>query len=226
MKQLCGILTILFFLFAAISYSGTRQTTRIDKEHTPAVHVEMKNLTCHFTPSVAAHVIWLDGQVVATKAGEIPTFDDPPSFALQVQNAKISIAADALGGVMNQHVFEGSDAPLSHLAVEARGDLLHITGRLRDKGDIPFSMDGMLSTTGDGNIPIHSEKISALHIPVKGMMDLIGLKISNLVNVKKLQGIQADGDDLILDVEKILPLPQIRGRIARLQIEGNQIVET
>jgi hypothetical protein len=226
MKQLCGILTILFFLFAAITYSGTRPTTRIDKEHAPAVHVEMKNLTYHFTPSVAAHVIWLDGQLVATKPGEIPTFDDPPSFALQVQNAKISIAADALGGVMNQHVFDGSEAPLSHLAVEARGDLLHITGRLHDKGDIPFSMDGTLSTTRDGNIRIHSEKISALHIPVKGMMDLIGLKISNLVNAKKLQGIQADGDDLILDVEKILPPPQIRGRIAHVQIEGNQIVET
>jgi hypothetical protein len=222
-KQLCESFAAIVLAGVGLSCPTMLAQGRSDNGHT---RVEMKNIAYHFTPTVSGHVIWLDGQLAGTKPGQIPAFDDFSSFALQVQNAKMSIPADNLGGLMNQDIFDGPDAPLTHLAVGSRGDLLHITGRLHNRGDIPFSMDGMLSATSDGNIRIHAEKISALHIPVKGIMDLFGVKISDLMAEKKLQGIVADGDDLILDVEKILPPPQIRGRITRVQIEGNQIVAT
>jgi hypothetical protein len=217
---------MLFCAVLAASQVSIPARAQPDNERRASVQVEMKNVMYHFTPTVAALLVWLNGQLVATKQGEIPSFDAPSSFALQVSDARISIAAHALGGLMNDHLFDRPDAPLTHLAVEARGGLLHVTGRLHSRGDIPFSMDGALSTTPDGNIRIHAQKISAAHIPIRGLLDLIGLKVSDLLDATRLAALHAEGDDLILDVEKILPPPQIRGRIARVQVEGDQIVET
>jgi len=65
----------------------------------------------------------------------------------------------------------------------------------------------------------------AAHLPVKGLMDLLGIDMARMVNAKKIAGVSADKDDLILNPEQIFPPPQIRGRIIAIRIPGNQIVQ-
>jgi hypothetical protein len=67
--------------------------------------------------------------------------------------------------------------------------------------------------------------VKAAHLPVKGLMDLLGLKIADLINTKKLRGVRSEENDLILDPEQILPPPHIEGRITSVRIQGNEIVQ-
>jgi hypothetical protein len=93
--------------------------------------------------------------------------------------------------------------------------VLTVKGRLHSKGDLPFESEGSLSATDDGEIRIHIQRIKAAHLPVKGIMDLLGVKIANLISTKKVRGIRVDGDDVLIDVEQILPPPRIEGYLAR-----------
>ena len=50
--------------------------------------------------------------------------------------------------------------------------------------------------------------------------------MADLINTKKIHGIRADGDNLILNTEKVLPPPHIHGKISSVRVQGNDIVET
>ena len=98
-------------------------------------------------------------------------------------------------------------------------------GKLHDKGDIPFSTEGILIPTADGKLRLHSEKIKAMHLPVKGLMDLFGIELGGLIKEGKVPGVETQEDDLILDLEQILPPPHIEGKVVSVRIEGDNIIQ-
>ena len=210
----------------ATATAGNAQKN-VATEHRPdAVRVEMRNVTYHFTDSISVHISRLEGQLIPTTAGTIPVFDDKNSFVLAIGSAEISIATDVMSNVLNQDVFAASDAPLKQIEVGSAGNALRIKGKLHSKGDIPFEMVGKMSVTPEGEIRIHPERIKAGHLPVKGLMDLLGVKISNLISTKKVRGVRTEGDDLVLNPEQILPPPQIQGRLTNIRVNGNQIIQS
>jgi hypothetical protein len=46
-----------------------------------------------------------------------------------------------------------------------------------------------------------------------------------MINAKKIQGVSADKDDLILNPEEILPPPRIKGRVSAVRVQGNEIIQ-
>jgi hypothetical protein len=86
-------------------------------------------------------------------------------------------------------------------------------------------MEGILSPTPDGKLRLHSEKIKALHVPVKGLIDLFGIDLGGSIKEGKVPGIEAQADDLILNLEQILPPPHIEGKVASVRIEGERIIQ-
>ena len=60
---------------------------------------------------------------------------------------------------------------------------------------------------------------------MKGLLDLLGLDLANLINTKKVQGVSTDKDDLILNPQEILPPPHIRGAVTAVRLQGNEIVQ-
>src|SRR5262249_21294124 len=147
------------------------------------------------------------------------------SFILEIDSATIGVTTDALTHVLNEYVFAAKDAPLKDLTVSSEGDRIKIKGKLADKGNIPFETESEIQATPDGKIRLHSKHIKAAHLPVKGMMDLFGVKLANLINTKKVSGVSAEKDDIILDPEQILPPPQIRGKLTDIKIENGQIIQ-
>ncbi len=189
------------------------------------VGVEMRNIAYHFTGGIAVGIPWLRGALVPSRQGEIPVFDDKHSFELRIDAAEIHMSLVSLGNVLNQQVFAAPDAPLKQLSVQSEAGRLKIKGKLHNRGDVGFEMTGSLSATPDGKMRLHAEKVRALHLPVKGLLDLFGVKIADLVHTSKVRGIRAEGDDLILDLEQMLPPPQIRGRVVSVEVRGNEIVQ-
>jgi hypothetical protein len=192
-------------------------------ESSRAVSAEMQNVMYHFTETIAVHIFQLQGKLVPRK--EIPVFDDKDSFILAIDSATISMSTDALAHVLNDYVFAGKDAPLKDLEISTDGNELKIKGKLAQKGDVSFEVVGDVEATPEGKIRLHARHIKAAHLPVKGILDLFGVKLADLINTKKVKGVSTEKDDVILDPEEILPPPQIQGKVTSVRMENGQIVQ-
>jgi hypothetical protein len=224
----CG----LAFLFTAVA-CGAQQTQKQSSPPNAAsagkpsngsgdVNAAMRNVNYHLTDKIMVHIVSLNGKLTP-KPDQMVVFDDRQSFGIDVDSAKVTLSTTSLTNDLNGYVFAKPDAPLKKLAATIEGDQLTVKGLLASKGGIPFSTTGTLAVTPEGMIRVHTTKVEALHLPVKGLMDMLGLDSAKLVNTNKVQGVSVDKDDLILDPQVILPPPQLRGRLTSIKIENGQI---
>lgn len=184
------------------------------------VLVEMKNVDFHLTDKIVIHIASLEGKLAAAP-GQIPVFDDKRSFSVDASSADVAVSTQALTNDLNDFVFAKPDAPVKKLRVTTQGNELVIKGLLASKRNLPFESDGVPEVTADGMIRVHTVSLKTLRVPVKGLIDKLGLHTSALLNTQKVDGVTVDGDDLILDPQKILPPPHIRGRLAWARVNGN-----
>lgn len=189
------------------------------------IHAEMRNVIYHYTEPISVHIAYLKGELHPTQPGSLPFFDDANSFTLSIESARISITTAALANIMNQYALAAPDAPIKGLIITPSAGKLKIKGRLHSKGDLPFESEGSLSVTPDGEIRIHTEKLKAGHLPVKGLMDLVGESIAKLIDTRKISGLRADKDDLLINPAELFPPPHIHGRLRAISIVGNEIVQ-
>jgi hypothetical protein len=185
----------------------------------------MSNVTFRFSETVAVEIKSLNGVLVPLGKNEFPVFDDKDSFNLRISTAEIAIASSNLANVLNSNVFARPHSPLTELSISVEKGHLKVKGKLHDKGDIPFETEGILIPTADGKLRLHNEKIKAMHVQVKGLMDLFGVDLGELMKEGKVPGVRAQEDDLIIDLEQILPPPHIEGKVVSVRIEGDKIIQ-
>lgn len=188
--------------------------------------IEMANVDLYLDPDLVLHVRHLEGDFLSTRDGQPPWFDDKLSFLVSIDSAEIAVGTDSMSHALNRYVFDGPDAPIKDLELSTEGDKVKQKGTMRKGIPIPFETIGTLAATEDGKIRIHTEKIKAAHLPVKGLMETFGVEMANVINTRKTKGISVEGDDLILDPSQMLPPPKMRGKVTSVRIEGNQIVQT
>jgi len=190
-----------------------------------SVDVQMRNVMYHFSGNVAVHIYSLDGQLIPL-GNELPIFDDKNSFKIQITSAVIAITPESLANVLNSYVFLRQDAPLKSISIriDSSGHL-KVKGKLHSKGDIPFETEGVVTPTSEGKIRLHAQKIKALHLPVKGLMDVLGIELADLIKTGKVRGIEVEKDDLILDPGSLLPPPHISGKVTDVKTRSGQIVQ-
>lgn len=184
----------------------------------------MVNVNIHLDPALVLRIRHLEGQFLPTRKGQPPTFDDNLSYIVAIDSAEVGVSMASMTHAMNTYVFNEPDAPLKNLRLSAEGSEIRQTGTIK-KG-IPFEMVGTMSATPEGKIRIHATKLKAAHLPVKGLMKLLGLDMAKLINTRNTRGISVDDNDIILDPALMLPPPKMRGRIAAVRIEGDEIIQT
>jgi hypothetical protein len=198
------------------------------EQTTPAssrgVKTEMRNVLFHLTDKAAARLETLSGELWPVGKNEMPVFDDKTSFEVRVSSGKVSITPEALSSILNDYVFAKKEAPLKDLSVSIDKGQLVIKGKLHSKGDIPFETKGTVSTTPDGRLRVHTERVKALHVPVKGVMGVFGIELADVVNTSKIDGLDTDKNDLVMDLGMLLPPPHIKGKVTAVKIEKNTIV--
>ncbi|HET9791333.1 MAG TPA: hypothetical protein VFR08_08525 [Candidatus Angelobacter sp.] len=190
------------------------------------VQVQMNNVMYHVGGNAVVHLRRVGGELVPTKADGIPVFDDKNSFSLRLAAAEMAISPQSMASVLNQYVFSGKDSPIREVSITLENNLMKVKGKLHNKADISFETDSSVSVTADGKIRLHAEKIRALHLPAKGLMDLFGVEIADLIKNGKVSGVTAEKDDLIIDPEKVFPPPKIQGRVSAVQLSNGNIVLT
>jgi len=191
-----------------------------------SVKAQMRNVKFRFSESVSVQIRALSGALAPVGEHPFPVMDDKDSFKIHIDSADILISPRDLGEVLNAYVFAKPKSPVGGVSISIENGQLKVKGKLRDKGGIPFETVGTLSATSDGKVRLHGDKIKALHVPVKGLMEAFGVEIDDLIKNGKIPGVVAEENDLILDLEQVLPPPHIEGAVTAIHIEGNSIATT
>jgi len=190
------------------------------------VKAEIRNVLFHLTDRAEAKLESVSGELWPVGKYELVVFDDKTSFEMRVTDGTVSIRPEALADVMNNYVFARSDAPLKDISIAIKNDQLVIRGKLHSKGDVPFETAGTLSAEPDGRLRMNTEKLKAMHVPVKGVMGLFGVDLAKIINTTKIAGMDTDKNDLLLDLGELLPPPHIRGKLNGVRLSNNAIVTT
>ncbi len=86
-------------------------------------------------------------------------------------------------------------------------------------------MRATVAATPDGRLRLHPTSIKAAGFVSKRVLDFFGLELENLVKMKDVTGVTVDGDDLLLEPQRLLPPPRIRGRLTRAWIENGVVMQ-
>ena len=189
-----------------------------------AIHcgIEMRNLLLRVADGVVLQVAALDGEFVSHSAGQPPVFDDPNSYTLRVKSADMQLDGPSLTNLFQQSA-KAHPSPLSDVKITIEGGQLKADGKLKKGVTVPFSMTATVAATPDGMLRLHSTKLKAVGVPVKGLFDLLGLKVDDLMKMPPGSGLRADGDDLLMDAAAMLPPPRTEGKLQRAEIAGSRL---
>jgi hypothetical protein len=183
------------------SYFLCAQQASSENARTQPVEIEIRNVNFRIDQSIVLEIRRLRGEMVPTIASEPASFDDKNSFVTRIVSAEIAISTQSMSDLLNRYAFAYPDAPLKNLVLTAE------KGRIRQKGtihkgvDLPFEATGSLDTTADGQVRFHADKISSARLPV-------------------------EGDDILMDVNRLIPPPRIEGKVTSVRVEGDRIIQT
>jgi len=189
------------------------------------VHIEMRNVRLHVAPGVTLDVTHICGVMISRTQGAPPVFDDQRSYILELESAAMSMSMESLQTLMNNHVFTYDRSPLKGIKVTADGDRIKMSGTLHKGIDVPFSTRAAVLASPDGRLQMQTQSMKALGIPSKGLLDLFGLKLDDLVDLKSRRGIEVNGNDILIAPGQVLPPPEIRGRLSKVTLDGGRLVQ-
>jgi hypothetical protein len=166
----------------------------------------------------------LSGHLVSTGTGP-PVFDNVRSYVVDIDAARVTMTPASLTNLMNNHVFAASNAPIKNITIGIEGQELTQSGTLKKGIAVPFTIRAAVAATSDGRIRLHPTAIKAAGFVSKRILDFFGVELDNLVKMKDVSGVEVDGDDLVLDPQRLLPPPRIRGRVSRAWIENGMLAQ-
>lgn len=179
------------------------------------------NILLRKGPDFRIYIRWISGEMLRTNPRVTPSFDDPDSFVLEIRKGVVRANIGDLAHYLN--VSSLSDAPLRNISVIPDGDQLKVRGTAHKVIPIPVELEGQLSSTPDGRVKFHVSKISALKIPLKGLLGGFHIELSDLVHSTKAPGIEVAGNDVLFNTTIVLPPPHIRGELTALNVKPPDI---
>ncbi len=186
----------------------------------------MKGVNFRIAPDVVLEVHLLRGELEPTHEGKPPWFDDSTTFNIKIDQAEVAVSPASMAAAMNRYVFNGPNAPVKDVEIKIENGHLVQSSTLNKKIPIRATLEGDLSVTPEGDIRFHPTKIKAGDLPVKGLLNLFDLELSELIKPQESKGVKVVENDLILDPERLLPPPRMKGQVTAVRLEGDRIVQT
>jgi hypothetical protein len=98
------------------------------------------------------------------------------------------------------------------------------TGSLHKGINVPFTMRATVAVMPDGRLRLHPTSLKAAGFLGQRVLDFFGLELERLVKTKPESGLTVEGDDLVLDPERMMPPPQIRGHVTSVWLRNGSLV--
>lgn len=188
--------------------------------------IEMSNVLFRYSPSLAVLIVRLRGSLIPTPGHTVPSFNDPTSFTVATGAAEMRMTTTELQSLMNSWLLRSSKAQLKNLRITAQGNRLLIHGTMKKGLHIPFDATADPGLTADNRIRFTVQQVKTAHLPLKGLMDSLGLSLDDLISQNGLHGMSIDKDSILIDPQTAFPPPQIRARITGIRIAGQSVVLT
>jgi hypothetical protein len=181
------------------------------------------NLMLRKGPDFRIYVRWLRGQMTRAHRNVNPSFDDPDSFFLDIKTGVLRANIGDIAHFLNTD--GAANSPLKNIALSGNEDQVKLTGTLHKVIPVPIELDGTITVVPDNRIQLHVTKISALKIPLKGLLGAFHVSVSDLFQSGSVPGIQVTGNDLFFDTQILLPPPHIRGQLTKVHIVNPDLEE-
>jgi hypothetical protein len=197
--------------------SDTLSTTDsvISSSESAPTSVYAHNLKLRKGANFRIYVRWLRGQMVRTRHNLNPSFDDPESFVLEVKAGVIRANVGDISYFLN--AVGSATSPLKNITLSGDGDQIKLQGTLHKIIPLPIELIGKIAAIPDGRIQIRVQKLSVLKIPMKGLLGAVHIGISDLLP-DGIPGVQVTDNDILVDTQKLLPAPHIRGQLTSVRI--------
>jgi hypothetical protein len=192
-----------------------------NEPHLTQTRIHAHNLLLRKGPNFRVYVRWLDGQLARTRRNANPSFDDPDSFYLDIQTGVLRANIGDIGNFLNTGL---SDSPLQHVTLSADGDRLKMTGTVRKVVPLPVQLIGEVSATSENRVRVHVTKLDVLKVPLKGLLGIFKVSLADLFK-QRMDGVEVSGNDVLLDTQKLLPPPHIRGKLTNVHVVSPDIEE-
>lgn len=190
-----------------------------------AVRASMRRVHYRIFHDVALEIGFLQGGLTPTRVGRPVSFDDPGSFNIAIDTARITLDTADLSGLLNQFVFRYHGAAIRDLHAETQDGRLRLHGKIHKLLSLPFTIVASVRVTPDGLIRLHPDQVQVLGIGVKGLLGALSVELDDLIQSNRLHGVTVAGNELALDPTELLPPPRIRGRLQALLIEPAAVVQ-
>ena len=186
-------------------------------------NVYAHNLMLRKGPDFRIYVRWLRGQMVPTSRTVNPSFDDPESFFLDVKTGVIRANMGDLNNFLNATAIP--DSPVKNINLTGDGNQVKLRGTLHKVISLPIELTGTIAALPDNRIQLHITKLSALKIPLTGILGGLKITVSDLFHPQGASGIQVSDNDVFFDTQKLVPPPHIRGQLTSVRIINPDLEE-
>ncbi len=229
-KLLAGAMALVSLLASGCGQTPTAPPT--DKGDKIVMKIPQGRVTGFYTKNVIYRVdedivigmpnMNADIQVYEPNQPFIPANRD--DYVVRVHTADFVIEEDDMAKIFNKYELTYPGCPLSDLSIEAKQGKLKMSGTMRKGIPLPFEMEGSLRPNGKGQVVLTPDSVKSAGIPVKGLMNLIGLEVANLMNSRPNGGMKIDGNDIIIYPDKLLPAPAINGFVSGVRVEPGKVI--
>ena len=179
-------------------------------------NVYAHNVMLRKGPHFRIYVRWLRGEMIPSSRNIHPSFDQPDSFVLNIMTGDVHVNVGDLNNYLNTGAIASS--PLTKIHITGNGNQVKVDGTLHKVIPIPVELVGTIAATPDSRVQLHVVKLSALKIPLKGLLGDFHLKLADLFHPQGVTGIQVVGNDIFFDTEQLFPPPHIRGQLTGVTI--------
>lgn len=223
------VLILLSLMFVSIGLRTKAQTSsQLNPDGiavTGPTRLQAENVSIQVTDTVKIQVKSVDGLLMPTHPNHPISLDDPRSMRLQLQNAETTLSAEDLSRLLNEYVLPHAKTSVKEISVSFEDGQVHVTGKVHKLVDVPFSADGPVGVTPDGDVRVHFAKITAAGFVHKKMLDWLGIKASSVAGAGRPHSFRVESDDVIFPLHTLFPPPHFTGHLRLLKIEGDRLVQ-
>lgn len=197
-----------------------------EAEQRGPTQTQMQNVDFRLSPSITLKIHRLRGDMESKQAGAPLNFDNKMSFVLRIDTGEIGLTTPSLDALMNGYVFNTKNSPLRNLHITTAGKQIKQEGIIHKIVDLPFTMWADVSVS-DGRLRLHPTKIDICGVNGLGLLKALGQSLEKMIgkDLPKEHGVTAEGNDMLLDPEKMLPPPETKLHLVDAHTEGDELVQ-
>jgi hypothetical protein len=140
-----------------------------------------------------------------------------------VQHGVEKVAAEDLTRLFDQKLQQsGQNSKLSDVKVEMKDNEVLISGTAHKGPGVHFSIQGPVDVFNARYLRLHARKASALGLPIKGLLEMLGMDVGDVMQ-GSTKGIIVQQNDIFFDPAQ---LGHINGHISAARIADNHLQVT